>query len=183
MCLARSILPLGLVAIFAGAAQAGSVPNPVVTGPIAATAIPGDPSHNYIFFATNHELATNGYVEEEFFVEGTASSFTPTGPLSADGHWTVQPTASAPFRTRILVRRPRSADTFNGTADSSLTGTLYFPSQTVAYKGNFSGQSGCTQVVAGIVQWTGNASVNVDCTSLGMQPVPAVSVVKLSASK
>lgn len=68
---------------------------------------------------------------------------------------------------------------FNGTASSSLTGALYFPSQAVEYRGNFSGENGCTQVVARTVQWTGNTSVGVDCTSLGMQTVPTMTVVKL----
>ena len=49
-------LALSAVALLPTAAQA-AVPNPTVTGPIAATAIPGDPSHNYPFFATNKELA------------------------------------------------------------------------------------------------------------------------------
>lgn len=108
--LVRTILPAGLLVIFAATAQAGSVPNPVVTGPIAATAIPGDPSHNYTFFATNHELATNGYVEEEFFVQGTANRYTTptltTGAIIDGGH---------PYVTRMVVRRPADPSQFNGT--------------------------------------------------------------------
>jgi hypothetical protein len=48
----------------------GAVPNPIVTGPIAAPALPGDPSHNYPFFSTTADLAKFGYVEEEFFFGG-----------------------------------------------------------------------------------------------------------------
>jgi hypothetical protein len=48
-------LALGAVTLLSTAAQA-TVPNPTVTGPIAATAIPGDPSHNYPFFASNKDL-------------------------------------------------------------------------------------------------------------------------------
>ena len=71
------------------------------------------------------------------------------------------------------------ANIFNGTASSGLTGALYFPTQGVEYLGNFSGENGCTQVVARTIKWSGNSSVGVDCTSLGMQTLPTVSVVRL----
>jgi Flp pilus assembly protein TadG len=69
--------------------------------------------------------------------------------------------------------------TFNGTATSLLTGALYFPKQQVNYLGNFSGQNGCVQVVADLIQWSGNSSVNQDCTSLGMRDIPATQSVAL----
>ena len=64
---------IGFAAIQAFATS--SVPVPQVTGPIAAPDIPGTPSHNYIFFASNHDLAAHGYVEEEFFIKGTAKTY------------------------------------------------------------------------------------------------------------
>lgn len=73
-----------------------SVPSPTVTGPIPAGARPGDPSHDYPFFATDQDLRAYGYVEQEFFLEGTAS-----------GHH---------YKTRMVVRRPVSPRKFNGTA-------------------------------------------------------------------
>ncbi len=89
---------------------ASAVPNPTVTGPIVATAAPGDPSHGYPFFATDAALAANGYIEQEFFIEGQARRFTTptltTGALVGDEY---------SYRTRILVRRPTSAAAFNGT--------------------------------------------------------------------
>ena len=80
----------------------------------AVSPIPAQSGRGRPALAVGRRLAA-GYLEEEFFVEGTASSFAPTGPLSTDGRWTVQPSASAPFRTRVIVRRPRSAEAFNGT--------------------------------------------------------------------
>ena len=74
-----------------------AIPNPTVIGPIPATAKPGDPSHNYIFIATNLDIASRGYVEEEFFLGGTANQYTiptnwdtttrprPPGPLPPRG--------------------------------------------------------------------------------------------------
>ena len=69
--------------------------------------------------------------------------------------------------------------TFNGTATSLLTGALYFPKQQVNYLGNFAGQNGCTQVVADTIQWSGNSTINQDCTSLGMRDIPATQSVAL----
>lgn len=69
--------------------------------------------------------------------------------------------------------------TFNGTATSLLTGALYFPKQQVNYLGNFSGKNGCTQVVADLIQWSGNSSISQDCTSLGMRDIPATQSVAL----
>jgi hypothetical protein len=67
----------------------------------------------------------------------------------------------------------------NGTADSLLTGALYFPKQEVDYLGNFSGKGGCTQVIADTIQWSGNSTVNQDCKSLGIKDIPATQSVQL----
>lgn len=70
-------------------------------------------------------------------------------------------------------------NTMNGTADSLLTGALYFPTQQVNYLGNFSGTGGCTQVVADTIQWSGSSTIKQDCTGLGMKDIPATQSVKL----
>ena len=72
-----------------------------------------------------------------------------------------------------------ASSTFNGTADSLLTGAIYFPRQQISYLGNFSGNGGCTQVVADTIQWSGNSTINQDCTSLGMRDIPAAQSVAL----
>jgi hypothetical protein len=59
------------------------------------------------------DLTATGYLQSEYFVAGTASAFTSATPLTSDGRWTVTPTSSEPYTTRIVVRRP-SAATFNG---------------------------------------------------------------------
>ena len=60
------------------------MPNPTVTGPIAQPVAPGDPSHNYIFFSSNHDLAGHGYVEEEFFIQGTATRYATPNQTNPD---------------------------------------------------------------------------------------------------
>ena len=107
LCTGTCLLLLGELTRAAGA---GSVPNPKVIGPIPATAKPGDPSRDYPFFSTTADLASYGYVEQEFFIEGAANRYiTPalaTGSIIDGGH---------PYRTRMVVRRPAAAGKFNGT--------------------------------------------------------------------
>ncbi len=83
------------------------VPAPTVTGPIA-----GQPAS-----LSAVDLGPRGYVEEEFFVEGTARAYEPIGPLAQDGRWNVQTTTTAPYRTRVLVRRPKDPAKFNGVVE------------------------------------------------------------------
>ena len=98
------------VAAFGGTAAAALVPSPTVTGPIPANAPPGDPSHDYPQVATPLDLASLGYVEEEYFFSGTANVYnTPpltTATVLSSGH---------PYKSRVIVRRPTSAAKFNGT--------------------------------------------------------------------
>ena len=58
-----------------------------------------------------------GYVEEEFFLDGTATRYRMVGGAepARDGRWDVEPASEAPYRTRIVVLRPDDPATFNGT--------------------------------------------------------------------
>ena len=82
-----------------------------VTGPVAAPDVPGSPSRDYIFFASNHDLAAHGYVEEEYFIRGTATTYKTGGAATSDVLATDQP-----YYTRFVVRRPVDAKRFNGAA-------------------------------------------------------------------
>ena len=61
------------------------------------------------------DLATVGYREVELLVSGEARSYTSDRPLTPDGRWDVRPADSAPFTTRVVVRRPVDASRFDGT--------------------------------------------------------------------
>ncbi len=61
------------------------------------------------------DIASVGYVAEEFFISGTASSYRPTGELSPDGRWSVTPSGAADFTTRMVVLTPADPSQFNGT--------------------------------------------------------------------
>ena len=54
------------------------------------------------------------YTETEYFVRGTASSYSSDTELSSDGDWTVAPYDTADFATRIVVRTPNDASRFDG---------------------------------------------------------------------
>lgn len=65
--------------------------------------------------ANSIDLTRAGYTESEYFASGTASSYRYVGAHGTDGHWAVAPKATATYRTRIVVRRPRDPQKFNGT--------------------------------------------------------------------
>jgi hypothetical protein len=56
----------------------------------------------------------DGYVEHEYEASGTATSYTADGALSEDGRWSFEPDTSAPYRTRVIVRRPADPKDFSG---------------------------------------------------------------------
>ncbi len=99
------------------AATAAPVPSPTVIGPIAASGLPGTAGHDYPYFTTNHDLPEYNYIEEEFFIEGTANRYnTPAYMIGS----TTDPTATVidgghAYRTRIVVRRPAEKKQFSGT--------------------------------------------------------------------
>ncbi|HEY3671663.1 MAG TPA: alpha/beta hydrolase domain-containing protein [Acidimicrobiia bacterium] len=65
--------------------------------------------------APDVDLAARGYVLEEFALEGTARAFHLLDDPTPDGRWSVAEYARAPYRTRLLVLRPRHTDDANGT--------------------------------------------------------------------
>lgn len=61
------------------------------------------------------DLASKGFVVEEHFIEGSATSYKPTKALTNSGHWEVAPDTKAQVKTRVVVVRPSDAARFNGT--------------------------------------------------------------------
>ena len=84
-----------------------ALPDPVkVTGPVTGGAALAN--------AALQDLDAAGYLEEEYFFEGDASSYTPAGELGSNGRWDVAVVDSQPYRTRMIVRRPADADDASG---------------------------------------------------------------------
>ncbi|MDP3738850.1 MAG: alpha/beta hydrolase domain-containing protein [Hyphomonadaceae bacterium] len=98
-----------LMAASCVSAPAPSEPSPLtqVVGPIAQT----EASHAFggaAYTLRPEDLEAQGYLEEEFFVSGKANVY----DWPATG--AVVRTADAPYTTRVLVRRPKSAGKFSG---------------------------------------------------------------------
>jgi hypothetical protein len=93
----------------------GSQPSTAAWAAPAAFSTPPDVGHVIEPISANPTgLAAHDYVEQEYFASGRAYSFTSTSTPS-DGRWTFTVDASAPYRTRVLVRRPADPAAFDGT--------------------------------------------------------------------
>jgi hypothetical protein len=101
---AKWTLACGLALLSQGATAAA----PVVTGPIPGTAYLGGQRPRV-------SLSARGYTEEEYFISGTATSYTSDAPMPVDGAMLVKPGETAAYTTRIVVRRPSERKKFNGT--------------------------------------------------------------------
>lgn len=87
--------------------QAREFPNPAVQGPIEIQMPTDGEERDYPFFSRAEWLAERGYIEEEYFVEGTANRYDmESGEIADGGH---------PYRTRLVIRRPVDPADFNGT--------------------------------------------------------------------
>ncbi len=64
-------------------------------------------------------------------------------------------------------------DNFQGGAYETLTGALYFPSQTVIYSNGTNSTSVCTQLVAWRLQFVGGSSFNSSCSGTGVTTIGA----------
>jgi hypothetical protein len=104
-----STIAVVFVVVFAGLAGA----SPVVSVPPEGGGAILPPNLNAF------DLAQVGYEQSEYFLEGTATAYTPTAPLTTDGKWSVAPTTPpadpAAYKTRAVVYRPVDPKKFNGT--------------------------------------------------------------------
>ena len=112
----RLVLAVVGAALLVGLMPAGAaseplaVSSPTIEGPIPGSP-PGDPKSpvledTYPFFSTWHDLASAGFVEQEFYMSGNADAYSTTGALVG---------SDVPYKSRIIVRRPLDAAKFNGT--------------------------------------------------------------------
>jgi hypothetical protein len=90
-------------------ALAANVPSPTVKGPILPT------SGISFLGSTLFPLSQVGYEESEFFISGTATSYTSAHKLTSNGRWHVVPAHHAAYTTRVIVYRPIDPSKFDGT--------------------------------------------------------------------
>lgn len=104
-----------LVLSFSSSALAeGDAPSSA-TAPVTVTTPPVDEGDPFIPGTRLVEDLPNGYIEEEFFIEGEANLYNyannpPQGPTDIA---TLQ--EEVPYKTRLIVRRPANAHRFRGT--------------------------------------------------------------------
>lgn len=86
----------------------GGTPLPTVTGPVPVT----ETSYPFLdrLGPPRAAMFAAGYVEEEYFISGTANVYT----WDADNNPVIR-TPDAPYATRIIVRRPGKPNKFSGT--------------------------------------------------------------------
>src|ERR1700729_1155667 len=101
LCLAGTVLAVGV-----GLVSTAIAAEPTVQGPV-----PGRAALNLGQF----KVEDLGYVVEEFFISGTADSYS-VKALPSDGRWLAEKSGTAPYATRLVVVRPSSVAKFNGTA-------------------------------------------------------------------
>lgn len=126
---APGLIALALVAL-AGCSGDGAAQSAATTAAASSTAPPavrsGGPAADlseeltggngpFVASSTPARVEEAGYVEHEYVASGEASSYEASGPLAEDGHWSFEPAGTAPYRTRVLVRRPARAEDFSGT--------------------------------------------------------------------
>jgi hypothetical protein len=82
---------------------------PTVSGPVEG-------GKDQIFGSPMEDLSKRGFIMEEYFLEGTAAGYAPTGgaELGLDGLWDVEPADEASYKTRAYVVRPADPSKFNG---------------------------------------------------------------------
>src|ERR1700735_2790307 len=72
---------------------------PISGVPATSTPTPGKPA----LLLGAFDIASVGYVAEEFFISGSASSYGPEAELTPDGRRSVSPAGAADYPTRIRV--------------------------------------------------------------------------------
>lgn len=87
-----------------------TIVSPVITGPIK------DGEKGWPFGTPVEDLLLRGYVVEEYFLEGVASSYRARSGTTPglDGNWQTEPAETAAYKTRLCIARPCDLTKFNG---------------------------------------------------------------------
>src|SRR5262245_12445998 len=106
-------LALGIVCALAVSVGVSAVARADAASPTVTPATGGN-GVPLVFGHAAFDLATVGYTQSEFFIQGMASAYVSANPLTNDGKWTVTPVSPAAYKTRIVVNRPIDPARFNG---------------------------------------------------------------------
>ncbi len=111
--LTTTAAPTTTTTAFASPVARATVRGPVTGGKGAIVLAPSPPQAGKPPAVV--DMKDLGYTETEFFLSGTATAYTSDPNLAADGAWKVTEAGTAPYTTRVVVRRPGDASKFNGT--------------------------------------------------------------------
>jgi hypothetical protein len=112
-----------------------------------------------------------------FYLEGNS-----TVDFASNGTMKLSAPVSGPQAGILLFgdRTNTSLQRMNGTSNSYLTGALYFKSGAVDFRGNYSGQNGCMQIVADTIEMSGNTTMTNACESYGIAKISGAQIVRLA---
>lgn len=125
--IATVAVALAVLAVACSSSGSSAPPPRTWSGPVAEAKVSGPVSggKGFVVLAPSppqegqapsvFDLASVGYTESEYFLTGTATAYTSDQPLGTDGIWTAKAAGTAPYATRVVVRRPADAADFNGT--------------------------------------------------------------------
>lgn len=113
---ATGLFPAAIPTAFATQPESRSAEDATTQGGFTVTGPVTGGEHGWAFGSYFGDITELGYVEEEYFLEGVAQHYQPAEgtELTEDGLWTLEPTDTAPYKTRFIVRRPQDPDRFNG---------------------------------------------------------------------
>src|ERR1019366_1049478 len=97
--LCSSLLAFALSVVLG--AMASPPANPSLSAPVTGG------THGQPFGGIAPAAMPAGYVEEERFFSGTATSYAKAGTWGVDGLWEATPGTTAPYKVRMLIRRPK----------------------------------------------------------------------------
>src|SRR5438445_10537879 len=95
LAITRFIVLVMLVVAIRGSAAPENGSVPVLSAPPDIGAMAG---------SAEEQLKAAGYVQQEFFAEGTARSYVTRGEWKSDGVWGPSPGDTAPYTVRMCVR-------------------------------------------------------------------------------
>jgi hypothetical protein len=153
-----------------------NVANPTVMGPIPVVTPPGSASHDYPQLATQANLASNGYVEEEYFFSGNATRYN-----TPDLQTGTAISAANPYKSRMIVRRPTNPAKFNGVVIVEWVNVTsgynydllwqassdHFMREGYAYVGVSAQRVGVHQEATGLKSWGPKRYASLDVTANG----------------
>jgi hypothetical protein len=124
-------------------------------------------------FSVNGQASISG-AGVTIVLTGSAGNYA-TATINGGAGVTLSAPTSGPTSGIVFLqdRNDTSGSTskINGGSNTSITGALYFPSQTLKFSGGSSSASTCTQLIAFQISYSGGAYFNNNCAGDGVTPI------------